>query len=108
MSLYRLLKILLIIYLSLNPITVKAQIKEEQITNNQSANSSKLKVGVAGEPLGVIVKFDDKNDQTATGVSIEVWEKLAEELNLEPTFRTSLCKMIKVLKPSNLFWTKYK
>ncbi len=27
---------------------------------------------------------------------------------LKPTFRTSLCKMIKVLKPSNLFWTKYK
>ncbi len=27
---------------------------------------------------------------------------------IHPTFRTSLCKMIKVLKPSNLFWTKYK
>jgi hypothetical protein len=33
-------------------------------------------------------------------------EKLIEILKL--TFRTSLCKMIKVLKPSNLFWTKYK
>lgn len=82
MSLYRLLKILLIIYLALNPITIKAQIKEEQITNNQSANSSKLKVGVAGEPPGVIVKSDDKKDQTVAGVSVEVWKKLAEELNL--------------------------
>jgi polar amino acid transport system substrate-binding protein len=83
MNLYRLLKILLIIYLALNPVTVKAQIKQEQSTNNQLADSSKLKVGVAGEPPGVIVKFDDQNDQTATGISIELWEKLAEKLNLE-------------------------
>jgi polar amino acid transport system substrate-binding protein len=83
MSLYRLLKILLVIYLALNPVTVKAQIKQEQNTNNESADSSKLKVGVAGEPPVIMVKFDDQNDQTATGISIELWGKLAEELDLE-------------------------
>ena len=90
MNVYSLLTSLFIIYFLLNPITVKAQIqtnnqiKEEKISSNQSVDSSKLRVGIAGDPPGVMVPYEE--DQTATGISIEIWKELAGELNLNYKF----------------------
>ena len=87
MNIYCLLTSLFFIYFTLNPITVKAQlpknkqIEEATIKTDKSVDSSQLRVGIAGEPPGVIISsYED--DQTATGISIEIWRELAAELNL--------------------------
>ena len=76
---------LLLIYLTLNPFAVKAQLPQTNQTieeKNQSFKSSKLRVGVAGEPPGIIVS-DDESNPSVIGISVEIWRELAAELDLD-------------------------
>lgn len=86
MNIYQFLLFFLLICFNLMPIIAKAQSSkiEENTNQTQSLNSQKLRVGVAGEPPGVIVP-DDQLDlsATVTGVSVEIWEILAANLNLD-------------------------
>ncbi len=100
MKLYRLLTGLFLIYLTLNPIAVKAQLpKAKQIDlkteKNQSLVSSKLRVGVAGEPPNVM----SSNDQSVTGIAVEIWKELATALDLdyELVYQDSVSKALKTL-----------
>ena len=87
MKISRLLTGLFLIYLTLNPMAVKAQLpKTQQIDlkteKNQYLDSSKLRVGVAGEPPHVI----RSNDQLVKGIAVEIWQELATALNLDYEF----------------------
>lgn len=82
--------VLLLIYCNLTPITVKAQSPQPTSTtpeitaNDESSKSPKLRVGVAGEPPGVIIP--EKNldtDMTVTGIAVETWDILAKALGLQ-------------------------
>ncbi len=65
-----------------------------------------LKAFQSQAPSDVVVQSTGCFGKCGSGPMVVV---LPEEIwYCHPTFRTSLCKMIKVLKPSNLFWTKYK
>jgi polar amino acid transport system substrate-binding protein len=80
-----LLASLVFICFTLNPIAVKAQLPEasQKVTEeSQSPDSSKLRVGVAGEPPGVIIK-GDQPDPAVTGMILEAWHELATELDLD-------------------------
>ena len=100
MKIYRLLTGLFLIYLTLNPITVKAQLpKTKQIDlkteKNQSLDSSKLRVGVAGEPPSVMTS----SDRSVTGISVESWKELATALGLdyELVYQDSVSEALKNL-----------
>ncbi len=88
MNINQLLTVLLLIYFNLTPITVKAQspkptqTTQEATENKESSKSSKLRVGVAGEPPGVIIR-DPQSDSAITGISVQMWEQLAIALELE-------------------------
>ena len=84
-SMKSLLASLVFICFTLNPIAVKAQLPEasQKVTEeSQSPDSSKLRVGVAGEPPGVIIK-GDQPDPAVTGMILEAWHELATELDLD-------------------------
>lgn len=72
MNISKLLTVVLLLCINGTPITVKAQSAE---------NQPKLRVGVAGEPPGVIVR-DHQSDSAVTGISVEMWEQLAIALGL--------------------------
>ena len=104
MNIYYLLTSLFLIYLTFNPIAAEAQvqknkqIEEATIKTNQSVDSSKLRVGIAGEPPGVIISsYED--DQTTTGISVEIWRELAAELNLsyELIYHHSISEVLEAL-----------
>ncbi len=103
MKIHSLLTGLFLIFLTINPIAVKAQLPQknqivaDKTETDLSPNTSKLRVGVAGEPPGVIVSDDD--DQTVTGITVEIWKELAGELNLnyELIYHHSVAKAFNAL-----------
>ena len=104
MKIHRLLTGSFLIYLTLNPIAVTAQLpKDNQIIEgktetNQSLDSSKLRVGVAGDPP-ILIKPNAQSDRALTGIAVEIWKKLATELDLdyELVVHDSISEVLKAL-----------
>ena len=104
MNISRLLTGLFLIGLTFNPIAGKAQlpqanqIREGKTEKNQSLDSSKLRVGVAGDPPGVILS-NAQSDQSLTGIVVEIWKELAKELDLdyELIYHHSISEVLKKL-----------
>ena len=104
MKIHRLLTGLFLIYLTLNSIAVKAQLpKANQIIEgktetNQSLDSSKLRIGVTGDPP-IVIKSNDKSERSLTGIAVEIWKKLATELDLdhELVVHDSISEVLKAL-----------
>lgn len=82
MKINPLLTILGLIVFNVTPMIVKAQSPLPSPTAKDTPQ--KLRVGIAGEPPGVIIPADDlDSDMRVTGVAVETWETLANDLELE-------------------------
>jgi polar amino acid transport system substrate-binding protein len=95
-NLYLVLVSLFLVNVTVTPITSKAQSStetskiEETTENNQPFAGKQLQVGITGEPPSVInnalkggFSEDTSNPRkTLTGISVEIWDELATNLNL--------------------------
>jgi hypothetical protein len=82
MKIAPLLTILGLIVFNVTPMIVKAQSPLPSPTAKDIPQT--LRVGIAGEPPGVIIPEDDlDSDMAVTGVAVETWETLANALELE-------------------------
>jgi ABC-type amino acid transport substrate-binding protein len=73
---------LLLVIFNLTAIPLKAQTAIS--LDNQQLPTPKLRVGVAGEPPGVMIPAEDMDSDTAmTGIAVEMWKILANALELK-------------------------
>ncbi|MGK7878690.1 MAG: transporter substrate-binding domain-containing protein [Crocosphaera sp.] len=89
-KLYLLLMSLFLVNVTLTPISSKAQLPnktsdiEETTEKTRPFAGEKLRVGITGEAPAVIVPQDRSNqNKRLTGISVDIWDKLATTLNLD-------------------------
>ncbi|MEM1369933.1 MAG: transporter substrate-binding domain-containing protein [Cyanobacteria bacterium P01_H01_bin.15] len=65
------------------PITVSQPSASPEIRDRKTPSTTKLTVGVAGEPPGVLQKTGQNEDEMFGGVTVQIWDLLANELDLD-------------------------